>query len=113
MAACSVGFIGAVVVGAKAGMGEVGLIYANCLNMTLRIAFSSFFIRRFYSGASAEIRSSLNWRRWTPKLVTLMVFVVSSVVVRWSEAREWKSVRGMGRHLLVGAGCGLACLGVM
>lgn len=116
MAACSVGFLGAVILGARAGLGEVGLIYANCLNMSLRIALSSVFIRRFYKdkGAGEEVWKSLSWKRWAPKLQTLVVFGIAGVVVRWSEARGgWKSLRGMAEHVGEGAACGFLCLAVM
>ncbi|ORY72919.1 Rft protein-domain-containing protein [Leucosporidium creatinivorum] len=116
MAACSVGFLGAVIIGARAGLGEVGLIYANCLNMSLRIAFSSVFIRRFYKekGAGEEVWKSLSWRRWAPKLQTVVVFGIAGVVVRRSEAKGgWKSLRGMAEHLGEGAACGFLCLAVI
>lgn len=116
MGACSVGFIGAVVLGARAGMGEVGLVYANCVNMALRIGFSSVFIRRFYEerGAGDEVWERLSWRSWMPKVQTVLAFAVAGLVVRWSEQRnEWKSLRGMGEHVGLGAVVGVVCLGVM
>lgn len=124
MGACSVGFIGAVVLGVRAGMGETGLVYANCVNMGMRIAFSSVFILNFFIDAAAKINlgkveeeelwRNVGWSSWMPKVGTVGVFGLAWGAVRWSEERwDWRTVGGMGRHVGVGAGAGIACLGVM
>lgn len=116
MALCSLVFLAAVFVCARAGMAETGLIYANCVNMTLRIAFSSVFVRRYYTAQQAgpNVWRNLSLKNWTPRVSTLAVFGSSCVVVRWSEGRnEWKTLRGFGQHLAIGAVAGTACLAVM
>lgn len=139
------------------GMGARGLIVANCVNMALRTAFSSHFMLRYFSTAlrshpaasrsttaeagmkssttaaseedqqAVAIRRALNWRQWTPSLLTGSTFLLSASACRRSEA-QW-AVRVMGtpggggrvlskkeevwetaRHLSVGAGVGLLCL---
>mgnify|MGYP001593225765 FL=1 len=110
--------------GVKAGMGETGLVYANCVNMSMRIAFSSLFIRSFFVEATAkvglskgeeeEVWRNVGWRSWMPKVGTLGVFGAAWMAVKWSEERwDWRTVGGLGRHVGVGAVAGIACLGVM
>lgn len=131
MGICSFGFIGFVVLGmwrggkgGGGGIGEIGLIWANCFNMSLRIIFSFNFIYSYYGQQikllniegkdKEEIQKNLNWRNWTPKFGTLMVFSLVCYLVKWSEQRnEWKSFRGLLQHLGIGAGGGLLCLTVM
>lgn len=132
MGICSLGFVGVVLVGmggGVGGMGEKGLIWTNCFNMSMRIGFSSIFIKHYFEeqiskrddnndGMSEkdreEIRSNLSWRSWMPKIGTLGIFAVVWAGVQWSEERgRWKTVRGVGEHLAVGAVGGLLCLGVM
>lgn len=122
MGFCSVAFVGAVVVGVKAGMAESGLVYANCVNMALRIAFSSYFIRYYFSTSlvvlsleqKKELAKALSWKSWAPKLSTLVMFFVAGYAVRRSQVQtEWTTFRGLGQHVAVGAVAGLACLGIM
>jgi hypothetical protein len=125
MGVCSIGFIVAVAGGVRMGMGETGLVYANCANMAMRIGFSSYFIRYYFGEEKREvvnmkendksrIRATLNWRQWTPKPSTVGAFALSSWMVRSSEMRgTWDNYRGMGEHIGIGAFVGIACLGVV
>jgi oligosaccharide translocation protein RFT1 len=124
MGVCSIGFVGAVTVGMKMGNGETALIYANCLNMSMRIGFSSWFIGSYFARATKEvgmekedekgIKDALRWSAWTPKVGTVATFVLSWFAVNWSEQRwDWKQPRGLVSHLGVGATMGLFCLLVM
>ncbi|GAA5990437.1 hypothetical protein JCM10908_007372 [Rhodotorula pacifica] len=96
-------------------MGARGLILANCVNMVLRTAFSSYFIVRYFrdalrhtittalsspsppgdnaveepaASAADAIRHSIHWQRWTPSLLTLSTFLLGGYVCRRSEA-QW------------------------
>lgn len=124
MGVCSVGFLLAVAGGVKAGQGETGLVYANCVNMAMRIAFSGYFIRSYFRQHRREDsdmdgkqgiggRTALEWRKWTPKGTTVVTFILSSIAVNWSEQRNWKTMRGLAEHVVVGAGVGIVCLAVM
>lgn len=126
------------------GMGARGLIVANCVNMVLRTAFSTHFMVRYFSHALSRagaapradkeeeqddrrrdqilaIRHTLNWRQWTPSLLTLSTFFLGGYACRRSETRwtarvmggglsRWEEVAESGRHLGLGAGVGLLCL---
>lgn len=128
------------------GMGAKGLIVANCVNMGLRTAFSTYFMVRYFSNALSRtyttaprgdkerdrrrcdqmlaIRNTLNWRQWTPSLLTLSTFFLGGYACRQSETRwtarvmggglsRWDEVAESGRHLGLGAGVGLLCLASM
>ncbi|KAM0786193.1 hypothetical protein ACM66B_006998 [Microbotryomycetes sp. NB124-2] len=115
MTFCSIAFIFAVGVSVKLQLAERGLIYANCFNMALRIAFSSTFIRAFFvdHGASEHVWANVAPRTWLPKVQTVFTFATACYVVRWSEQNaDWMTKKGMAKHLGVGATCGLCCLGV-
>lgn len=124
MGACSVGFVLAVAAGVRAGMDETGLIWANCVNMAMRIAFSSVFISQYYPdtmksaggdrGDVDKVAGTMSVARWMPKPLTGVVFALARSIVRGSEMKgEWKSWRGLGEHLATGAACGLFSLAVM
>lgn len=123
MGVCSLAFLATVVGGRKIGWGtdETGLIYANCVNMAMRIGFSAMFIRHYFSkhaqGEDQDLRDV--WRHlsvsaWCPKIPTIIAFALAGAAVRWSErTREWRTVRGLGEHVALGAVCGLGCLAVV
>ncbi|KAM0752459.1 hypothetical protein T439DRAFT_286985 [Meredithblackwellia eburnea MCA 4105] len=124
MGLCSGVFIGAVALGVAAGMDETGLIYANCVNMTMRIIFSSFFIRQYFPQALQESKASpldqqvvaidLSPYSWMPKTLTGLTFAVARFAVRWSEqAYDWRTLKGLENHGTVGALSGILCLAVM
>lgn len=99
------------------GMGATGLIVANCVNMGLRTAFSTYFMVRYFSNALSRadataprrdakeqgeeedrrrqrrrdqisaIRHTLDWRQWTPSLLTLSAFFLGGYACRRSDAR--------------------------
>lgn len=158
MVLCGGAFAGSVWVTAQAfKMGAVGLVLANCVNMFLRTAFSTLFIvqyfRKVLSAAEPqkgairdekddigsdeerlrhEARRSLNWRSWTPSLLTISTFVLGGYVCRRSEA-DWTAavmapllggttapflnrraeLYATGKHLGVGAAMGLLGLASM
>lgn len=92
-----------------------GTMTGNCVNMLIRILVSATFIYSWF-GIPSHLpgRGNLYWRNWVPKWQTLVVFAIAGVVVRWSEENfDWKLRAGFGKHLLVGGGCGIVCLGVV
>ncbi|GAA5888358.1 hypothetical protein JCM6882_008591 [Rhodosporidiobolus microsporus] len=119
MVVCALGFAAAtgLFVGAL-GWGARGLVAANCVNMALRIGFSTRFMRAFFrdglGGASPaaagphaqaqtqEVKRHLAPSSWTPNKATLLVFVVGAWVVRASEGRWTAAMSAAG----VGAGAG-------
>lgn len=116
MVVCSVAFVAAVFASVRAGLGERGLILSNCVNMAMRIAFSTAFIRWFYEKHEApqQVWTVLGPRRWVPKVQTFGAFLAAGYVVRWSEAHHaWATLKGMAMHVAVGASCGLLCLAIM
>lgn len=90
-------------------MGAEGLVVANCVNMAMRMAFSTVFMVRYFGdalrqdekgktgeaegeepgqGRQKERRrtaDNLDWRAWTPSFATVVVFVVGGIVCRRSE----------------------------
>lgn len=97
----------------RQGMGAVGLVVANCVNMALRTAFSSVYLVKYFraaltahrekraggrqavnrdqqaeeDAAAEQVRRSLAWRSWTPTILTLATFLLGGYVCHRSEAR--------------------------
>lgn len=116
--ACSIIFITLVI---TFNSSEINLIKFNCYSMILRIAFSTYFIKHWFSEqldqftkepeAVREIQQSLYFRNLLPKLSTLIVFGLSSLAVRWSEEyHDYKQYKPLGNHLLIGVFVTLVCL---
>ena len=124
--------------GVGGGVGEVQLIGINCVGMMMRIGFSYSFIRSYFSTKLAllspsppstttttsspssplieiaSIESHLSPRTFLPKIPTIVIFVVGGYLVRRSEyENDWRGLSGLLRHGAVGAGVGLAGLGMM
>ncbi|BGP11163.1 Oligosaccharide translocation protein RFT1 [Rhodotorula toruloides] len=110
MVICAAGFAVSVwVTIGRWGMGAEGLVVANCVNMAMRMAFSTVFMVRYFGdalrqdekgktgeaegeepgqGRQKERRrtaDNLDWRAWTPSFATVVVFVVGGIVCRRSE----------------------------
>ncbi|CCM01181.1 uncharacterized protein FIBRA_03229 [Fibroporia radiculosa] len=108
----SVGFIGAAV-GLVKGLdfGDAGLIWANVANLFCRALYAWVFaLRYFREKGSPEL---ISWRQVVPPPSVLLVFGVSSIAMRWSEAKYLVSSRDVTAHLEhigLGVGCLAACL---
>lgn len=125
LAGSSLAFLAAVAVGHSAGWAERGLVYANCVGMAVRIAFALAFVRSYFGTAvlerqgvkgreREEVQQMLRWRRWSPKLDTVVVVGIGWIAVRWSEEKgQWRSLRGLLEHAVVGAVVGVVYLGTM
>ncbi|KAK4051491.1 Oligosaccharide translocation protein rft1 [Microbotryomycetes sp. JL221] len=118
MMVCSIVFLICVyIVNVKLELGERGLIYANCVNMAMRIGFSTVFAHNFFKRHDTVDETA--WKallpaKWVPKLPTLTVFALTHVIVKKSLQRGiWITKRGMLEHVGIGAVSGLACLAVI
>lgn len=86
--------------------GALGLIFASCLSMGMRIVFSLNYICR----KTSETNQVKLWMLF-PRFLTLLCFLVSTFTVAWSERRFYDgftSWTGMILHVAVGSIC-LAC----
>jgi len=92
------------------GWGEVGLVYANTVNLLLRAGYCWVYVRRYFSDRGQPGMASL--RQASPPLAVWATFVAAAAVVRASEARMDDSLRGNLTHIAVGAACGVVCLAV-
>lgn len=131
---CSVGFLMGVAslweIGrGRGGVGEGELIWLAGGTMVLRILYSLRFIVGYFGTRLAvyqkdssvkgktgveEVQGNLQLGKILPKWPTVLFFILSSLLVRNSESQgHWRSLEGMGQHVLLGAGCGVACLGIM
>ncbi|GAA5827863.1 hypothetical protein JCM11251_007709 [Rhodosporidiobolus azoricus] len=132
MVICAIGFASATgfFVG-WLGLGARGLVAANCVNMALRIGFSTTFIRQFFregldaasepAKSKERVKSHLALSAWTPNRSTLMAFALGGWIVRASESRwvaataaaKGRGLRALVEHLGLGAVVGVVCLGIV
>ena len=106
-----------------AGMVETGLVWANCVNLGCRFAYSWGFIKSYYSRQSLESQASAAGEKVTsstrltmgaimPTMVTMSVFIAAGGICRWSEEALYVAKGDRWTHLGIGAASGLVCLGV-
>ncbi|GAA5864845.1 hypothetical protein JCM1840_004924 [Sporobolomyces johnsonii] len=129
MGVCTAAFAGTVwATMGRAGTGARGLVGANCVNMAMRTAFSTWFMERWFERETGrigveeqeEVRRQLRWRSWMPSVTVVVAFAAAGWACRWSEGR-WKSTmlmegggwRPLLEHLGVGATVGVGCLAVV
>lgn len=109
-------------------MGDVGLVWANVVNLGMRVIYAALFVERYLtrlvgSGSSGTARS-VQWRRALPPAGVIATFMISGVAARWSEIKFASSIGGYvyphayalsGRKLIEAAiphvGVGLLTLG--
>jgi len=76
--------------------GALGLIAANCLNMTMRIAYSAYYSHHFFSrarGVDPQLSARFPWRilsSATPSPAVLAAFAISAAVCHASQ--HWLGV---------------------
>jgi oligosaccharide translocation protein RFT1 len=105
--------------------GSSGLIAANCINMSLRIAYSTWFIIRFFTQATGTVAAATSddaddkqpesslvrqlWSRVLPDLVTLQAFLTALIVTNGSfifcNIEGSHSLSSFAMHIGVGAMC--------
>ncbi|KAI8381124.1 Rft protein-domain-containing protein [Radiomyces spectabilis] len=89
-------------------LGAIGLVFANMVNLGVRIAYSwHYIVTYFYQNG---IR--LHLRQWLPSRTTVLGFIISWAVTRWSESNiGWYTLHQKILHIGVGALCfGLTAL---
>jgi oligosaccharide translocation protein RFT1 len=88
-------------------LGTVGLVVANCVNMAMRITFSTVYaLRRFSSGGDVQF----SVRRCLPSAALALAFLSAIVVTQIS--RTWIEPRSLVLHIGIGALVFGAVLGV-
>ncbi|KAF3914775.1 hypothetical protein ABW20_dc0100859 [Dactylellina cionopaga] len=86
----------------KAGMGADGLVWANCVNMGMRIVWSVQFIRGYFErvgGGGDGKRRGVEWEKTMPGMLLVTVAVGAGAV-----ARKVVSERGVLEDYVKGAG---------
>lgn len=141
-ALCTVAFASTVYVtmssssSSSSGWGSRGIILGNCVNMSMRIAFSSVFLSRYLTNTTDEVKEDqdkgdertiegkkeeddalLHPTRWLPSVSTVVAFLIANQVCRQSE-QTWTTtgrsdLRSLAVHVAIGAVVGTGCLGVM
>jgi len=81
-------------------MGTSGLILANCLNMALRVAFSVYFIRKYYR----EHNIRFSFSSLLPNMFEWAVLIAAYVITTYTQQL------GFLQHLGAGVVCGLTIL---
>lgn len=120
MAVFSVVYISAVIIFFRFHLGDASLVYANILNLSVRILYSIYFITSFYRRRNA--RHVLKWSNILPRWSLLFVVGASMVVVKLSQkefdvnrkAGDKISLRDMAVliHIGIGACMAMISLGV-
>jgi oligosaccharide translocation protein RFT1 len=120
MAGFSVIYISTAVILYALQLGDASLVYANILNLSVRIIYSAHFISSFFSNHNAH--GVLTWSRALPGRWVILTTGLSAAFI-WASAKRLEVlevVREGGRttllslpvaiHVLVGCIMGLACL---
>ncbi|KAI7856262.1 Rft protein-domain-containing protein [Circinella umbellata] len=100
-------------------MGAIGLVLANMVNLSIRIAYSWNYIQRYFqqnpiSGdtTTAITKNSMSIRQWFPSTVTIAAFVGSWAITRWSEETiGWGTFYQKMIHITIGGLCFLVVAG--
>ncbi|KAI8149701.1 Rft protein-domain-containing protein [Fennellomyces sp. T-0311] len=88
-------------------LGAIGLVLANMVNLSIRIAYSWSYITRYFGN-----NPSLKIRHWFPSTVTVAAFVASWAITRWSEETVgWGTFHQKVTHIAIGGMCFLAVAG--
>lgn len=125
----SVGFIFiAVGLARSLGLGDVGLVWANVINLGMRVLYAGLFVERYSRRFGVESRS-VEWGRALPPIGVFGSFAIAGAITRWSERSLASDIGGsahaytyplLGRELIAAAmthvGIGIAslagCLGI-
>ncbi|OBZ89223.1 Protein RFT1 [Choanephora cucurbitarum] len=92
-------------------LGAIGLILANMVNLGIRIAYSWFYICRYFCN---NRRVTLSVRQWFPHAATTCSFVVAWIVTYWSESHlGWYTLKQKMMHIALGGVCFVIVLIVM
>jgi len=83
-------------------MGAQGLVWANVVNMALRIAWSSVFIRRYFKGYGVIP----GWVEVAPSSMLVAVAVAVAAAVRGQGGLPAVAELGLVRQMVMGVGAG-------
>ncbi|TFK69820.1 Rft-1-domain-containing protein [Pluteus cervinus] len=104
------------------GMGDVALVWANILNLVVRITYSAVFASRFFSSVSNSFAPS--WSNALPDWRLYLAVVTCAVLLHWhdslqgvmdiaqSEGRKAPLNRPVALHITLGIVLGSTCLSV-
>lgn len=121
MAVFSVIYISAAVLFYGLGLGDTSLVYANIINLTIRIIYSVHFITSYFAGHGT--RYVLRWIDAVPPWQMLLVAGSSTILVRSNEKKSGVLgiIQAGGRmalldtrvmtHVALGGWLTLMCLG--
>lgn len=103
-------------------LGDASLVYANIVNLTVRIAYSLHFILRFFLERGAG--DGLRWSNVMPSRMVLLALSFSAAAIGWhgNSQRILEFVKENGRsalltrlvimHVVLGGVLALVCLGI-
>ncbi|RCH94483.1 Oligosaccharide translocation protein rft1, partial [Rhizopus stolonifer] len=81
-------------------LGAIGLILANMVNLGIRIAYSWFYICRYFD------KVSLSVRQWLPHTTTVVSFMLAWTITYWSQNHlGWYTLSQKMAHISVGGVC--------
>jgi oligosaccharide translocation protein RFT1 len=87
-------------------LGTVSLIIANCINMALRVIFSTVFITRYFSDTLQNTSIVFRIRNCIPHLFVWIVFSMSLFITKMSESHlESRGFALRVVHIGIGAVC--------
>ncbi|KAF9114916.1 Oligosaccharide translocation protein rft1 [Mortierella sp. AM989] len=104
------------------GLGAKGIVLANCVNLTIRIIWSMWFLSGYYgryipvkSGSDKHHRFSyVPWRNIIPKPMVLISFAAAYLVTEASEQWiGWDCLRDKVLHLGIGVSAFAIVMGVV
>ncbi|KAF9938725.1 Oligosaccharide translocation protein rft1 [Modicella reniformis] len=108
------------------GLGAKGIVLANCVNLTIRIIWSMWFLSGYYgryiSATSRNLQrargigrfANVPWRSVVPDSKVLAAFGVAYLVTAVSEQRiGWDRLSDKVVHLGIGVGAFVAVMGVV
>ncbi|KAL1922602.1 uncharacterized protein VTP21DRAFT_10141 [Calcarisporiella thermophila] len=98
-------------------LGTLGLILANMVNLLLRIAYSWYFIRRYFlrpRGYTVDgIRYTLSLPNLLPRPFVILAFAIGWALTFWSgQAIGWATLPEIAKHIGVGGAC-FACVAII
>ncbi|KAI8061552.1 Rft protein-domain-containing protein [Gilbertella persicaria] len=89
-------------------LGAIGLILANMVNLGIRIAYSWFYICRYFD------KVSLSVRQWLPHTTTVVSFMLAWTITYWSQNHlGWYTLSQKMAHISVGGVCFIIVCSVM
>lgn len=90
-------------------LGAIGLVLANMVNLSIRIAYSWNYISCYFGDTVSQLRI----RNWFPSMMTMAAFIVAWSITRWSEQTiGWDTLQQKAIHIGIGGLCSLIVAGI-